>query len=241
MQANRKHARVRILDTLFECDGRLYLNLPDGEYELYVDAPGYFINEEDVDIRLGTVDTVEVRLRPYQLSAGLALGASSMEGFSLLAGEVNLGVGLFARGYTGIIGTYIGPIGDGITKLTDHHSSDMPDTLRKDWPELIGLGASFGYLGFRPIANRIRIVPQVAFGYWKYDDQVYFLNRYQTGDTEYIDALEQHDIEKYYVRPTLQIRIGERVFNFDGRISAFFGSGTPIYAILAGFQVVVPR
>lgn len=241
VQTNKEYARVQILDTVFECEGELYLNLPKGEFDLSVDAPGYFVNEEDVDVRLGKVDTVEVRLRRYQLNASMAFGASSMKGFSLLAGEFNLGVGLFTRVYAGLTASYVGPLGEELTILTDHRQSDLPDTLRKDWPELFGLGASLGYLGIPPIANRIKIIPQAAVGYWEYDDQVYYLNRYQTGDTEYIKALEQHDIDKYYVRPTVQVRVGEGVFNFDGRISAFFGSGAPIYTFLAGFVVGVPR
>jgi hypothetical protein len=53
--------------------------------------------------------------------------------------------------------------------------------------------------------------------------------------------MEKHDIERYFFRPTLEIRIGERVFNFDGRISVYVGTGIPIMTLSAGFQVAVPR
>lgn len=100
---------------------------------------------------------------------------------------------------------------------------------------------SCGYCGLNPIARRIKIIPQIAFGYWKYDDQTYFLNKFQNGRSEYLNDLEQHDIEKYYIRPTLEFRIGESVFNFDGSISCYVGTSTPIVTLLAGFQIAVPR
>jgi hypothetical protein len=241
VSTNIKKARVRILDTVFDCDGELFLNVPNGEYEVYVDAPRRFVNEEDLEVRLGTVETLEVKLRPYQINVGIAMGASSMKEFSLLGGEVNLGFSLFALAYVGFTGTYVGPIDGELTRLTSYTAVDVPDTLRELWTELIGMGVSCGYIGINPIARRIKFIPQIAFGYWKYDDQTYFLNKFQNGKTEYLDDLEKHEIEKYYVRPALEVRIGERVFNFDGRISVFIGTGTPIVTLLLGFQIAVPR
>jgi hypothetical protein len=241
IRTNFRKARVRILDTTFECNGELFLNLPKGDYTLYVDAPRYFVNEEDLEVRLGTVETLEVKLRPFQINAGVAMGASSLKEFSLLAGEINLGLGLFARTYVGLTGAYMGPFDGELSRLTDYTNADIPDTVQEVWTELTGIGFSCGYLGINPIVRRIKFIPQISIGYWEYDDQTYFLNKFQNGRTEYLDDLEQHDIEKYFIRPTLEVRIGERAFNFDGRISVFLGTGTPIVALLVGFQIVVPR
>jgi hypothetical protein len=241
VRTNIRKARVRIRDTIFDCDGELFLNVPNGEYEVYLDAPRRFVNEEDLEVRLGTVETLEVKLRPFQINAGIALGASSMKEFSLLAGEANLGLGLFALAYIGFTGTYVGPVDGEVTRLTNYADVSVPDTLRELWTELIGMGLSCGYIGINPIARKIKFIPQIAFGYWEYDDQTYFLNKFQNGKTEYLDDLEQHDIEKYYIRPTIEVRIGEKVFNFDGRISVFLGTGSPIVTFLAGFQISVPR
>lgn len=241
IRTNVRNAGVRILDTTFECKGELFLNVPNGKYEIFVDAPNYFVNEEDLEVRLGTVDTIEVKLRPYQINPGLALGISSMKGFSLLAGEAHVGIGLYSLAYIGITGTYVGPIDSDTIRLTSRENEDVPDTLRAVWTELIGMGLACGYLGINPIARRIKLIPQIAFGYWKYDDQTYFMNRFRNGKTENLDDLEQHDIEKYFVRPTLDVRIGERLFNFDGRLSVFLGTGPPIVTLLAGFQIAVPR
>lgn len=241
VRTNIRKARVRILDTTFDCDGELFLNVPNGEYVVYVDAPRHFVNEEDLEVRLGTVETLEVKLRPFQINAGIAFGASSMKEFSLLAGEANLGLGLLALAYVGLTGTYVGPIDGELTKVTSYANPDTPDTIQEVCTELIGMGMSCGYLGISPIAHRIKFIPQISFGYWEYDDQTYFLNKFQNGKKEYLDDLEQHNIDKYYIRPAIEVRIGEKVFNFDGRISVFIGTGTPIVTLLAGFQIAVPR
>jgi hypothetical protein len=241
IKINRADARVRILDTTFQCDGDLFLNIPVGDYDVYVDAPRFFINEEDLEVKFGTIDTIEVKLRPFQINAGMLLGASTMKEFSLLAGEANVGVDFSALIHTGITGTYIGPIDSKPVKVTNYGYRYIPDTLKEVWTELTGIGASFGYLGFKPIGHRLKFIPQIDIGYWKYDDQTYYLEKYSNGKSEYLDDLEHHIIRKYFVRPTLSIRFGERVFNLNGKISVYFGTGVPIATFMSGFEVDFPR
>lgn len=241
IRTNIRNAQVRLLDTTFVCDGELFLNVPNGDYSVYVDAPKCFINEEDLEVRLGTIDTLEVTLRPFQMYGGIAIGISSMEEFNAFSGEVNLGIGLFALTYTGFTGTYIGTLSGKNTWLTNYKDVDIPDTAKEEWTELLGMGCSFGYLGIKPVARKIKFIPQVAFGYWEYDDQTYYRYKFQNGKSGYITDMENHEIEKYYFRPALDIRIGEKVFNFNCRISVYVGTGIPIATVAAGFQVAVPR
>jgi hypothetical protein len=241
IKINRGNARVRILDTTFQCDGDLLLNLPVGEYKIYVDAPRFFVNEEDLDVQLGKIDTIEVKLRPFQINTGVLLGTSSMKEFSLLAGEFNVGIDFSALIHTGFTATYIGPIDSKPVHVTNYKYWYIPDTLKEVWTELAGIGASFGYIGFKPIAHIIKFIPQIDIGYWKYDDQTYYLEKHSNGKTEYLDDLEHHTIRNYFVRPTLSIRLGERFFNLNSKISVYIGTSVPIISLMSGFEFDFPR
>jgi hypothetical protein len=241
IKIDKGDARVRIRDTTFQCDGDLFLNLPVGEYDICIDAPRFFVNEEDLDVQLGKIDTIEVKLRPFQINTGVLLGASSMKEFSLLAGEVNLGVDFSALIHTGFTATYTGPIDSKPKHVTNYEYWYIPDTLKEVCTELAGFGVSFGYLAFKPIAHFIKFIPQIDIGYWKYDDQTYYLEEHSNGKTEYLDNLEHHTIRNYFVRPTLSIRCGERFFNSNSKISVYIGRGVPIVNFMSGFEVDFPR
>lgn len=241
IKTNKADTRVRILDTIFQCDGDLFLNIPIGDYDVYIDAPRFFVNTEDLAVRLGTIDTIEVKLRPFQINLSILLGAATMKKFSLLAGEANLGINFSAILHTGITGTYIGPINIKSENITNHEYWYIPDTLKEVCTELAGVGASFGFLGIKPIAHKIKFIPQIDLGYWKYDDQKYFLKKYSNGKTEYLDDLEHHIIRKYFARPSLAIRFGEKLFNVNATFSSYIGTGSPIFTIMSGFEVNFPR
>ncbi len=240
IRSNKRNARVRILDTTFICDGELFLNVPKGEYDIFVDAPGYFINEEDFEVRLGTIDTVEVKLRPFQFYGGLAFGVSTTKQYSQLVGEANVGIGLSTELYVGVIGMYMGPLFEEVA-TTGYKDPDITDTLRIRYKELMGVGVAVGFIGIKPIVRKIKIIPQVVIGYWYYDDQTYYKEQFPNGREEFIQTMERHTTEKYYFAPTLGIRIGERLFNFEGRIAGYLGTGSPVFTFTAGFQVAVPR
>jgi hypothetical protein len=240
VHTNRMESRVRIGDSVFVFDRDLYLNAPPDGYRLLVDAPGRAPNSNSVDVRSGSIQELDVTLRPIQVNIGVSFGPSTIRSDFDLAVNIDAGITILTRHYIGLSLDVDAPLDRTTLSSTDTTDHLYPDTARQAETDLMGGGITYGYCLFHSQRPPITIMPRVSIGCWALDKGIYYSetvlhgNTLSTGD---IAGMEQHTYEYCYVRPGVEFRTGNRMFGFKLNIDAAIGNGLFVPSACAGFLI----